>query len=370
MKKQILIIDSSKGERYQFLMQLFSSLGRENLAFCFLGRANGLHTQFKANLWPVRTRRFGWLARPTGWQKPWLKLRAWLTLLWYKHMRQVKIVICLNWPEKIIYTSVAQSCKMNVIWLEGPTADYQTWPEKWRRLLAEQTSQAHLVCLTSPVRHFWLEAGQPAEQCSLILPGIKLEDYLYQENIYDNLANASGSQYFTIGTTVDLATEQRMEILLQAMQICLGLDQDIRLVIIGNAEYRKKIGWLIKKMRLEHQVWLVSDQVSLKKWFNNFKLFVLASACPDLDNLTVALGAMANGLTVVGPELPGLKDLSFGNQAMILTDMTEANALAHQLISLQQAPQLRQELGRQAKEVVCKFFVFQRAVKEWLEILS
>ena len=303
---------------------------------------------------------------------PFLLFINFMRLLWYKQLRQIKTVICLHWPEKIILTPLAKLLNLSIIWMEMPGFDYEELKPWMRSKYLKQSANAKLVCWTSWTKQKLIELGVKEDNCIILLPGINPKDYLYQENIFDNLAfaNPAGQKRFTIGTVVDLNEHQRIEMLLQALEICLGLDSDIQLVVIGSGKQRKKIDWLVKKMKLNNHVWLVSDQVSLKKWFNNFDLFVVASKNPDLDNIVVTIGAMANGLAVIAPHDSCLGDLSFNNQAAVLTEISNGEILARKIIRLQQDYKLRKQLGVNAKAVVNKYFMFERAARELMDILK
>lgn len=372
MKHQILIIDSSQ-HRADFLSQLIKQLIKHDFWFWFLGRRNSLFDKFQYYRWPSRIHFFGWL-KNNQLASLWLwylSLINFCHLLWYKQVRQVQTVVCVNWPEKIVITPLAKFLGLKVVWLELPNFDYQQLKPRLLSKIKQCALQAKMICFTSATRKSWLDFDIPAEQCHLVLPGIKLDDYIYQDNIFNKLAvgNSNIHKQFTIGTVIDYKEEQRIEMLLQALEICLGLDPDMRLVIIGNTEHRKKINWLVRKMHLEHHVWLVSDEVSLKKWFSNFDIFAIASTVPDLNDISIALGAMANKLTVIGPAQASLGDLSFNNQAMIITDMTSGEDLARQIIKLQQEPERCKQLGVNAKAVVEKYYLFDRMIKELLTII-
>ena len=372
MIKQILIVDSSNA-KHQFLAKILGQLIKHDYWFWFWGRHNNLSQQFRYNNWPSKTSQGGWIIPQwLMWLQPILWLNRLLKLWSYQQLHNIKTIVCLHWPEQLLLTPLVHWLGWRCLWLQDPSFDY-TEVNHWRQRYLRSAEQADsIICLASVSRQQALQFGLPEDKCRVILPGIELSDYLYQDNIFNNLAAVSpaGHQRFTIGTVVDLQYEQRVEMLLQALQTCLSLDPDIQLVLIGAEAERKKINWLVKKMRLDNKVWVISDQASLKKWFNNFDVLVVASKRPQLEEIVTAIGAMANGIIVIGPEDAALTDLSFNNQAAWLIDMSTSEGLTSQLIALQQDPVQRKQLANNAKAVVQKYFLLERLLKDLIAVLQ
>ena len=99
MTKQILIVDTSLA-KHQFLAKIFHQLTKHDYWFLFWGKNNNLSQEFRANHWPTKIKKHGWLlskwllvARPVWWCQRLLRLWS------YQQLYHVKTLVCLHWPE-------------------------------------------------------------------------------------------------------------------------------------------------------------------------------------------------------------------------------------------------------------------------------
>ncbi|MFH0840426.1 MAG: glycosyltransferase, partial [bacterium] len=171
-----------------------------------------------------------------------------------------------------------------------------------------------------------------------------------------------------VGTILDKVSEQKVEMLLKSMQHCLEFIPAVQLIIIGEFTDKKKLDWLIKKINVPN-VWLISDQINLKKWLNNFDVFVIAEAKPSINNILAAMGAMANKLVVIGQKGSCLDDIIVDQQTGLLIELNSEN-LAEQIVELQQNTVQRKIFGKRAWALSEEYFSFSRSADDFYKLLT
>lgn len=368
----LLLVDSSDC-KHSFFSKLVGALVGRNFNFTLLAHKNYLYQQFKENNWPVKLNRWGWpglgrLSRIFLWYYYCLYFLS----LFFQKGEQMRAIILLNWPEKIVLTPLARLLGWQAIWIELPGTDYESLPKHWRKLLHQRAQFAKLVALSRPTKQTIVAQGLADENLPVIMPGIELSEYVYQDDIFNNLAEARESAFrenhFTVGTILEQASEQKVEMLLKAMQRCLEFIPAVQLIVIGEFANKKKIDWLVRKMNVPN-VWLVGHQINLKKWLNNFDVFVVAETKPSLNNLLATMGAMANKLVVIGQQGSCLDDVIVDQQTGLSIELNSDN-LAEQIIELQQNPVLRKMFGKRAQALAGEYFTFSRAVEDFYKLFN
>ncbi len=368
---RILVINSYSG-RQKFLSELLDDAGS---IFTFSLWSNPDCWLF--NFFKERT----WLQTPLDLPTDFKKYRsqrflfwllAWLKLLHAKFFKKIKKVILINWPEKIIFSAPAAQLGLEVIWLEYPDQDSH-WPEWLFLAYRRQARRARLVSFTGQTKQVLKKMGVPENRIVSLPPGVRAIDYHYQKNIFDDLAkhnHAKFEHYFTIGAMVDLSQSHQVETLLEAVKICLTLEPRLQLVLVAVGGERKLMAWLIDKLGLHDNVWLVGEQTELKKWLVGFDCLVIVSSVATLDDFIYTLAAMVNGLPVLAPESQGLQDIIIDEQTGILTDMSNEDWLSRKIISLMQSPERRRELGLAGQERALRDFDYAPSAAVFKQLLN
>jgi len=372
MKYNILVVDSQQ-YKHSFIIQLATALVGRDFNFSLLSGKGYLFEQFTQANWPVKLNRKAW-PNNTRLSRIFLfyySLIYFLKLFFYQGEKP-KAVLLLSWQDKVVITPLAKLLGWEAIWLEFPGTRYDDLRPCWRKLLQKRAQSAKLIALAKPTKEYLIEQGLANEHLPVIMPGINFDDYVYQDNIFDNLAEGREGAFrennFTIGTVMEQVDEQKVEMLLKTVQQCLEFIPSVQLIIIGSYTDKKKIDWLVRRMGVQN-VWLVSDQVNLKKWLNNFNVFVVAEPIPKLNNLLAAMGAMANRLPVIGQINTCLDDIIMNQQSGLLIDLNSQD-LAEQIIELQQDPVKRTLFGKRARALAEAYFSFERASDDFYKLLS
>lgn len=379
MPKNILIINSNQDKTVP-LSGFFKKLAQNNHKLFLLSAQSGLLDFFKQNKWSCKKRLFGpapdnnFKAIVFAAAIPILIAVYSFNLICRKYKKNISAVICMGYNDKIIISLIAGLLKLKIIWLELPNADYNHLPKFFAALYKFSSKRAIIVVFNSFSKTRLSLLGISENQIVKIPFGIELNQYKFQENIFNELAqtkNIAKKKYFTVGAAVDLNSQQNLKSLFGAVKICANIIPDIQLVIIGDGNKRKDLIWLAKKMEIENYVWFVGKQNHLRKWLNNFNIYAAASEKPGLTDYKINLKAMSASLPIIGVSNLGLEDFieSEGRPCGILTDNGNNEELAQSIIKLWQNERLRMEMGENGREKVEKYFSLDKMVEEFEKIL-
>ena len=340
---KILVINSVPAKNC-LLQQAFKELEQKNFSFGWLSAKNPLLGQFK----------FIFL------------------LISFKFKRQVNLIVCFNFSEKIIITPLARLFGLKVVWLEGTELNYRRSNKLLLALYKLNCRLAEIVVFSGYGKLKLKNIGCAENKISLITPGIKLA--VYQENIFNKLASAGREnfhrKYFTVGAVTALNHQQKIETIFQAVKASLPVISNIQLIIIGEGQERKNLLWLAKKMQIDNLIWLVGEPAQLKKWLDSFDIFLVSGENLSLDDYGNILEAMAAGLPVLAPRNIGLEDLIIENKTGSLIEANNSEMLARQIIKLHQDKRLRLYLGKNGRDRASQLFTLDKMAEKLARVFS
>ena len=377
MPDKILIINSSPKKNH-LLKQAFKELTRKNFSFRLWSSAKPWREQFQHDNWPAKKIFLG--PALNHWAKilffliatPLLQLKCFFSLAKLKLERQIGLVVCLDFKEKLIMTAPARLLGLKAVWLENPDLNYRQTSKILLALYKINARLAKLVVFTGYGKLQLVNFGFPENNIILLPPGAKPTPY--QENIFDKLASSGQARfrrkYFTIGVITELDQRQKIKTIFQAVKTCLPVIPNLQLIVIGEGQERKNLLWLAKKMGIENLVWLVGEQEQLKKWLDSFDIFLAAGENLKLDNYGNLLEAMAAGLPVLAPRNVGAEDFIMENKTGAFVEMNNNEMLARQIIKLHQDKRLRLYLGKNGRERVDQLFTLGKMVGQLEQILQ
>lgn len=389
MPKNILIINSSS-ENNQPLFNLFEELKQRGHLLYLLSASSNLLNYFNKKRWSAKKSYFGPRLKNGPNQMmffillPIFFLLFLTLLLYYKKSKKITTIICLNWNEKIIIAPIAKILKIKTVWLECPSLDYKLLRKPLFWLYKLSSKRAALITFTNLSKTQLKIFGFNENNIKTILPGVNLSQFKYQDTIFDKLAQTDKHnhrrKYFAVGAIADLNTEssaQKIKNLLKVIKICLTIIPDLQLIIVGDGAKRKNLIWLAKKMEIDNLVWFVGEPAApsqgghahLKKWLDNFDVFVVSGEIPNLAVFETCINAMAAGLPVIGPGDLGFEDIIHNQQNGILVEANNNEMLARQIIALYKNKRLRLELGKNAGETAGKHFTIDKMAEEFEKII-
>ncbi|MEK7202699.1 MAG: glycosyltransferase family 4 protein [Patescibacteria group bacterium] len=374
MAKNILIINSGE-EKEKLLIDLFIELNQKEYNFFLLSSKPAILEQFWEKNWPGKKINLG----PTLKNKfylfifilllPWLCCNLLIILLNYKFNKQITAIILLDWQEKILATTMAKIIGLKIVWIEKPNHSYQNF--KLKKLYKLLSNLAAIVVFNSDNKTQLKNFGFKEKNILFIQPAIK--SIQYQENIFNKIAQTEGKnfhyRYFTVGAIANLEQKQKIEILFQAIKICLTIAPNLRLIIVGDGNERKNLSWIAKKMEIDALVWLIGEQTQVRKWLDSFDVYIATAESPDLEDYYNILEAMTARLPIIGPRNVGLENIILENKTGLLIAGNNSEMLALQIIKLYKDKKLRQQLGANGQKHIQQFFTLDKIVDKFATLL-
>ncbi len=160
-----------------------------------------------------------------------------------------------------------------------------------------------------------------------------------------------------------LVEKKGFPVLIEACRLLKDRGYRFRCQIIGGpGPCAQRVAGLIHELGLEDMVALrpAVTQEELRQVYQRATLFVLPCQIADNDDRdgipNVLVEAMASGLPVVSTNISGIPELIEHDVNGLLTPQKDARGVAVAVARLLDAPALRQELGAQAREKVCRLF--------------
>lgn len=304
---------------------------------------------------------------------PGLYLWHLLDLIITRSVQNIAEVICIGENEKIIFTPIALLLGFKVVWFDAPEISYERKPWLFIFLLKLFSKKVKIITFTSFKKKKLVELGLGEENIKNVYLGTTPQKLSHQDNIFFSLAKAEKSlaffKNFTIGTVANLNDSGQVESLLRIAKACLAVIPNLQLVVIGSGSQVRNFNWLARKMEIEDKVWFVGEQEYLRKWFDNFNIYLAISREPTLFDLETVLEAEASGLPVLAPIHKNWEDLVIQNKTGFLIE-SEPETLAQKIIELGQDKRLVRLLGENAKTMTSKYFSRDRQLGEIKSVLN
>jgi len=146
--------------------------------------------------------------------------------------------------------------------------------------------------------------------------------------------------------------QKGLDILLKAFQqVYLNYpDRDLRLELLGDGPLKEHLLDLAGRLGIDSQVTFHGKTDHVDEHLQDADVFVLPSRAEGLSN--ALLEAMAYGLPVLVSDIPGNLDVIEHGKNGLLFAVDDPSALTKYLVSLLDKPDLRERLGRQARQTV------------------
>jgi trehalose synthase len=146
---------------------------------------------------------------------------------------------------------------------------------------------------------------------------------------------------------------------------------DCTLVLLGNLALDDPEASIvletIRKSADDHVIVLTVDDATLVNALQRKATVVLQKSTREGFGLTVT-EAMWKGAAVVGGNVGGIRrQITDGENGFLVDSVDEA---AQRIVQIIKDPDLRERLGRRAKETVRQNFLMSRLVEDWIDLLS
>jgi len=289
-----------------------------------------------------------------------------------KYRGTIDATVCLTRNDKLVISPAARLLKIKTIWLENIEEDYSE-KRPWRWLFRLAAGQMIIAAFSKHQAEKINAAGIFPTEAKVITPGAISFRPERQDTIFSELARAANDsfhkKFFTVGAIMDLNKEQKIEALFGAVKICLPIINNLQLVIVGEGEERKALGWLAKKMEIDPLVWFVGENSRPKKWLDSFDVFVEAKNKIAGDDFETVVRAMAAGRSVIAPADTVFADIITNGQNGLLFDIENGEELAAAIIRLYKDKAFRLALGAAAQKTALANYTISRMVDDFEKLL-
>lgn len=378
MKKNLVIINTNKKNDICPLIYFFNELINQGTRLAFYTTNKKLAAQCKERGWSIK--KLACAIKPEASQSRNILFLLLLPLIipvsliftvYIKRKYNDPTLLCFDWPEKIVLTLTAKICKIKCIWFESPGEELNL-----KNFLASSSKRltsgwATIISLSEYTKNNLRNLGFK-RKINLIPAGIRPGHFSRQDNIFNKLAETEAEKnkkkFFTIGTIAALNDNQQLEKLFSAIKKSLTVIPNLQLIIIGNGEEKKKLKWTVKKMGISPIVWFVGEQAILKKWIDNFDIYISVVKHIGLNDLFSTIQVAASGIPIIGPSNIGLEDVVSNKKEGFLVDINDNEILTQSIIKLQQNKTLRRQISQTLKNKIDNNNSISKMTKQFKKI--
>jgi len=150
--------------------------------------------------------------------------------------------------------------------------------------------------------------------------------------------------------------------LLRAMALIRENFPNAKLLIIGEGKTKNALLKEIDNLGIKDNVLLIPEAKNTQEMLSAMDVFVMPSLQEGL-GLSL-MEAMAQGLAVVGSSVGGIKSLIRDNENGLLIEPADTGGLSQAIIKLFKDPQMRANLGRNARKYICENFSKEKMAED------
>ena len=276
----------------------------------------------------------------------WLARCVFLFDLWW-HLRQPK-----NRPD-IIHVHESSWLAGAAAWLARPygirvlakTAVYPAWDVlgydvPLRGLFSEARRDCQFVALAPHLADNLVDAGIPRERIFILPNGVESQPVA--------AVHVSGKEALFVANFSQSVEQKAFDVLLRAWSQVVAQEPAARLKLLGDGD-RKPWLYLVKELGVEKSVDFLGWVSDPGDQYRRSALFVLPSRSEGISN--ALLEAQSWGLACVVSDIPGNRAVVEPDINGLVVPVGDAAALAIAILRLLADDRLREELGRNARQI-------------------
>ncbi|KMP11482.1 hypothetical protein UR09_03175 [Candidatus Nitromaritima sp. SCGC AAA799-A02] len=239
-----------------------------------------------------------------------------------------------------------------VINLWGSDLLFTRIPGVWSLLAGIFNRADAIVCESGHFGDQLIENGISPELITVIPNGIDMDRFNPLDRAVARKEVGLPPERSVLLTVGSLGAYKGHDYLIQALPEILKENKDVHLVIVGGGETRSRLESTAASLNLEDRVTLagLQKEESIPAWFNAADIFVLPSLREGTPN--VLLEAMACQLPVVATPVGGIGQLIENGRNGLLIPPESSTDIAQSVISLLKDKNLRESMGRSARETI------------------
>ncbi len=199
----------------------------------------------------------------------------------------------------------------------------------------------------------------------LVYNGISTFAMLAQEEARASLRKINPSipqEAFWIGTISELVRNKGLSYAIDACALLKKSGHKFAFLILGSGDLHDELTAKIQKQNLTDTVFLLGFVSNARKYMRAFDIFTLTSVKEGLPY--VLLEAAQAPLTVVGSDIPGIRDIVEDGESDILVPPKDPTALAAALLRLSQDAPLRERMGQKLADKISRDFSLESMLEQ------
>ena len=203
--------------------------------------------------------------------------------------------------------------------------------------------------------------------------GVDREQF-HPNNYNGEIKDSIGKENLLLIGVGRLAEKKGFKYLIEAMPLILQEMPSARLAIIGFGPQKTQLEKRIRELNLASSVFLTGGKSGkeLRDWFATADIFIGPSiVTPDGDTEgqgVVFLEAMASGTPVIASDVGGIKDVVRDGISGLLVPEKNPQAIADKVLTLAKDKPLREQLIKNALELVRADYSWEQSARSFLEI--
>lgn len=226
----------------------------------------------------------------------------------------------------------------------------------------------HFIALTPLHAEFWKsQLSIPNHRISVISNGIDTDHFVPSDD-RDTLRQSLGipTDACVVGNVAYFKPVKNLLRFVEVAHLVHQRTPEAFFVLVGDGSERPSIERTIADVSLQDRFLLPGAASDPKSWFQVMDIFLLTSDSEALP--VVLLEAGSCGIPAVSTNVGGVADvIAHGKTGFVASPDTQE--LAKYVLSLCQNPELRREMGTQARERVVREFSVQAMVSKYTELL-
>ncbi len=169
-----------------------------------------------------------------------------------------------------------------------------------------------------------------------------------------------------IATAGRLSREKNQQMLIQASEILLANNNNIKILIAGTGEQRGKLQHMIGKRGLSQNVIFTGFIQDMREFYSGIDIFVLSSNTEGIP--MVILEAMASGVVVVATKVGGVPEIVIDNETGLLVEAGDVVGLADVIKKLIDNRNLWHRLTINALEFIKEHFSIEEMMQHYYNL--
>lgn len=226
-------------------------------------------------------------------------------------------------------------------------------PDYHKELLQALGLFSGCVVVAQYMKDWLLQHGLPEQNLRLIPCGVPMAELTEASDL-----GSAPCRFLAVGR---LVSKKRPDLTIRAFAECIRRGADARLTIIGDGPFRTKCEALIEELQISEFVQLLGTQpiTVVKQQLQAASAFVqhsVTSESGDKEGWPVSIAEAAGaGLPVVSTRHASIPEQVEHETTGLLCEESDWQAMAEHMFRLAGDPQLRQQMGRAAKEKISQF---------------